>query len=331
MAIEMKEVEEELEDEKSVKFLTVLEKLKLARRSKIKKFIFVIFMLGAVSTGAYFSFYALGFDIFGGTAPDIGGNVAAIITIFLVLYLVQSITLNIIPGTTTFFITVLAVSMFSELGVPLTFLISITAVLMSSVPLYFVGRFGGRKLMFWLFGREAVEKKLDWIARNGAKGVPWLFLIPFMTTDLLCVICGASKMNFWHFLLIVIVFRPIEVAMLVFLYPFILGELPSDPLILFLLINLLIVNFFLLVIYHRAILKIINRTFQFRKLEDLAATQVAIMEAAEKETQEALERAEAIEKEEQEWSAMVRELKKLRKEINELKEQKGLDKRNLKK
>jgi len=326
------EIENEVKQEQSIRFLTILEKLKLARRSKIKKFVFVIFMLAAVTLAVFFTFQSFGFQFFGqdAGAPTMRGTIGVLIVIFVVIYLVQSLTLNLIPGTTTFFITIMAVGLFREtLGVPLTFVISVSAVLLSSIPLYFLGRFGGRKLLFWLFGRAAVEKRLDWVARNGSKGLPWLFLIPFMTTDLLCVISGASKIKFWHYMLIVIVFRPVEVAMLVFLWPLIgegLGTI--DPLVLFLLINLLIVNLFLLIIYHRALLNVFNKTIKWRKLEDLAATQVAIMEAAELETQVALAKAEEQEREENEKKFLLAELKRLRKEINELKR---LDNNKLKK
>ena len=307
--------------EKSSKYLTVLEKLRLARKSKIRKFLFVFFMLGAVITGVFFTFQAFGFDFFGGTAPNIEGNLAALITIYVVLYIVQSITLNVIPGTTTVFVTALAVyGIFAELHIAIVYGIVVATVLLSSIPLYFVGRYGGRSLLFWMFGKDAVEKRLDWVAKNGTKGLPWMFLIPFMTNDLLCVIAGASKMRFWHYMLIVVVFRPVEIAMLVFLYPLILGQLVvDDPILMFVLINLILVNFVLLVIYHRTLLNIFNKVFHFRKLEDIAATQVAIMEAAELETQVALEAAEKLERETQEQQSLVDEVRLLREEIETLK------------
>ena len=326
MSEEVEEKQKSGEEEKTSRYLTVLAKLKLARRSKIKKFVFVIFMLVAVTLAVFFTFQAFGFRFFGANrgAPDIQGNLAVVIIIFLVLYLIQSLTLNLIPGTTTFFITFLAIALFRDtIGMPLTFVISVGAVILSAIPLYFLGRYGGRNLLFWLFGREGVEKKLDWVARNGSKGLPWLMLIPFMTNDLLCVVCGASKMKFWHYVLIIIVFRPVEIAMLVFLYPVILsGFGGTQPLIMFLLINMLLVNFVLLIVYHRVLLNIFNKTFHVRKLKDLAAAQVAIMEAAEKETQAALAAAEAQEQEITKQLNLADEVRLLRQELDELKTRK---------
>jgi len=317
--------------EKSSKYLTVLEKLRLARKSKTRKFIFVLVMLGAVVTGIFFTFYAFGFNLFSQEAPQIGGNLAALITIFIVLYLVQSLTLNVLPGTTTFFVNVLAIGipvgsgLFGELHIAIIYAIIVATVLLSSIPLYFLGRYGGRNLLFWMFGKESVEKRLDWVGRNGTKGLPWLFLIPFMTTDLLCVISGASKMKFWQYMLIVVVFRPVEIAILVFLYPLILSGFEMiDPIIVFLIINIILINFVLLVIYHRTLLNIFNKTFQFRKLSDIAATQVAIMEAAELETQVALEAAEKLERDQLEQQSLINEVKLLRAEIEELKNKKRM-------
>ena len=323
-------------EDRSATYITVLEKLRLARNAKIKKIIFVLFMLVGVSMGVFFIFRALGFDInpFGrsGGSPTIAGGVAVVFLIFVLIYIVQSLTLNLIPGTTTFFITILAVNLFQhdlKLSLPIVFLISISAVLIASIPLYFMGRYGGRSLLFWLFGREALEKRLDWFARNGARGVPWLFLIPMFPTDLLCVVCGASKMKFWQYLLIVVVFRPIEVAILVFLWPFLMGEFQAigDPFIQFLLMNMLVVNFVLLIIYHRALLGLFNKTFHFRKLEDVAAAQVAIIEAEQEAKAlaeaQALALAEAITCEEHEHRTIMDEIKSLRQEIDELKQGKS--------
>jgi len=141
----------------------------------------------------------------------------------------------------------------------ITFLVGSIAIIFGSMALYCVGRFGGRKLMFWLFGKESVEKQLNWIGEKGTKAVPWLFLIPLMPTDLICLICGASRMSFWKFMLIVIVFRPIEVLLLIsynYIIPIILEY---DPLIILLLINVAIINLVLLFIYYKAIVKLFNK------------------------------------------------------------------------
>ena len=269
----------------------------ITRKKRILRGLMVLGVV-LVMTGGMFSIFFFGFGMnpFSSEAPDLGvEGVVALVFIFVAIYILQALTLNLIPGTTTFFITVLAASLFSVFvandagdleivwrNLVMTYVVSIVAVLFASIALYCVGKFGGRRLLYWLFDKEAIEKYLDWFSRNGSKGVPWLFLIPFFPTDLLCLVCGAAKMKFWQFILIVIVFRPIEVALLILWR--LIGQTIIDnasviEMILF--VNMMILNVAFLVIYHRALLNIFNRVFNRRRYlkdQELAA-QVAAEEA----------------------------------------------------
>ena len=227
----------------------------------------MLVFLGGLTAGMYFLFLnVFGLNVlerdsienldFGIPIGNIDPKLILIAT-FVGLYLFQSITMNLIPGTTTFFISVLAYSLFGS-NIFELFLISAGSVLLSSVILYFIGRFAGRKALYWMFGEKVLDTKLDWFAKNGTKSVPWLFLVPLFPTDLLCLACGASKMKFWHFMLIVLVFRPIEVALLLS-YPFILRSdyVQSMPIWgRVLAVNMIIVNVVLLVLYYRVIVRI---------------------------------------------------------------------------
>jgi membrane protein DedA with SNARE-associated domain len=158
---------------------------------------------------------------------------------------------------------------------------AIIAILLSVPLLYLLGRYGGRKLLFWLFDKEKLEKNLEWFANNGSKGVPWLFLIPFFPTDLLCVVCGAAKMRFWQFILIAVVFRPLE-ALLLIGYRIVGEEALSrlSTIELLLIINVIIIDIILLVIYHKALLGWFNRTFTRRRYQDdLAVARKVVMAA----------------------------------------------------
>jgi len=280
-------IPEELFDNDEV--LKFKEKWRLNRTAKLKKIIFVVLFLGGFTTGMYFAFRAVGIDVFSRTpATELdmfqGHGLAVLIVMFVAIYLIQSMFLNLIPGTTTFFLTVFGFSLFvgppgtlegvSGSALAIFFGIAIATVVFDAIFLYFLGRFGGRKLLYWMFSKEELDGKLDWIARNGTKGVPWLFLIPFFPTDLMCVVCGASKMNFWHFLLIALVFRPIEVTLLVIIYPLVMGMFfgLDDLLLQILIINVMIINAILLIMYHKALLRFFNKITGRGKYEaELAA------------------------------------------------------------
>ena len=240
-----------------------------AKGMRLKRIAFVLVMLAAVTVGMYFVFREFGFDIFADEAPDLEANGFVLAMIFIGIYLVQCLTLNLLPGTTTFFISFVAFNLFGGWGNFLVlFSVSVAAVLIGSVALYCLGRFGGRKLLYWLFNKEALDKRLDWFARNGSRGVPWLFLIPLFPTDLLCLVCGASKMRFWQFLMIVVVFRPIEITLLL-LYPEIIGSnIVQEQMYVWqriLVVNVLIINVVLLVLYHRGLIRLFNRTFNRKR------------------------------------------------------------------
>jgi len=264
------------------------------RKQRALRLAFTLIMLAGIATGMYFIFRAFGIDV----NPFLSEAERAamrdemhwaatgftLVLIFWGIYLLQSTFLNMIPGTTTVFITVVAASMFPmNENILLTIGVAIGAVLICAVNLYCIGRFGGRRVLYWLFDKDKLDKKLDWFARNGTKGVPWLFLIPFFPTDMICLACGMSKMKFWHFMLVVIIFRPVEVALLLvyrLIFPFFTGL--EDPLQQLLLINVIIINIVLLVSYHKAILKLFNRAFRFRRYEeDLAAAKAAVLAATQ--------------------------------------------------
>ena len=225
------------------------------------RILFVLLVIAGFSAGMFFLFTeVLGLDVLGNDPVDIGDfDAIVLVGIFIALYLFQSVTLNLIPGTTTFFISVLAYSLFGDFIV--IFVVSIVAVLLSSFVLYFLGRFGGRRLLYWLFKKESLDHRLEWFSRNGVKGVPWLFLVPLFPTDLLCLTCGVAKMKFWHFLLIVIVFRPIEIALLLS-YPFIFNSEIVQSLQVWervIILNVLVLNVAMLILYYKTLLRLFQR------------------------------------------------------------------------
>ena len=293
------EVEHDIEDSQAV--MEFKEKWRLMRKTRNKRLVLTFLMIAAISTGMVFIFIAFGLNPF--SDPEDfdpssigGGTLTAAILIYLFIFVLESATMNMIPGTTTFFISGVAAGLFAPGDQLLqinyflrVFAICVLGIFLSSMVLYAMGRYGGRRLLYWLFGKEAIEGKLDWIARNGTKGVPWLFLIPFFPTDLMCIVCGASKMKFWQFMLIVLVFRPLEVLLLLmYRIVFLLGLWDTFTTFeMIVLINLVVLNTFLLWVYHKALLKLVNRFTGRQKYKQ--QLEAAIRSAEEWERKMALE------------------------------------------
>ncbi|MCL2846345.1 MAG: VTT domain-containing protein [Firmicutes bacterium] len=288
------------DQKKESMILRLKEKIRLARREQIKKLILVAFMLAGFTVGMVFVFRAFGINIFDAesSAPGSGDSrFATLAILFIVLYFIQAMTLNLIPGTTTVFVSGIAFTMLGgQDNIFAIYGVVVAAVLLASIGLYFLGRYGGRKLLYWLFSKDTLDKRLDWFARNGSRGVPWLFLIPMFPTDLMCVTCGAAKMKFWQYVLIVFVFRPVEIALLL-LYPIILGSdvfQQMDTVTQILVVNVLLINIVLLMVYHRTILNIFNKTFNIKKREE---QMLHAMMAAEQMREMEQERAEQLRRE----------------------------------
>ncbi|MCL2621453.1 MAG: VTT domain-containing protein [Firmicutes bacterium] len=226
------------------------------KSQKFWKFVVTVCFLVALSFGILLAFEKLGLTNPDKLAETLSGLGFWLYVIYIGLYLVQSILLCFVPGNTTLFVTI-GFFLFGDFWTAL--IVCSIAIMLSSCLLYFVGRYGGRNLMYWLFGKEAVEQKLQWIGEKGIKAVPWFFLIPMMPTDLICLICGASKMRFWQFMLIVCVFRPVEVTLLIsysYIVPYILSY---EPLIIILVINIVIIDIVLLFLYYKAIMKVFQK------------------------------------------------------------------------
>ena len=97
------------------------------------------------------------------------------------------------------------------------FAISATGVLVSSMSMFFIGRFGGEKLAKKFVGEEELNKAQDLVAVKSKIYLPLMFLFPAFPDDALCMVAGMTKMRWWEFLLIVLICRTIGVAVTCFL------------------------------------------------------------------------------------------------------------------
>jgi len=226
--------------------------------ARFSRVLVTLIAIGGVATGFIFIINELGFEIFGGqeaaqTAADRLADFGIwIFFIFFAMYLTQAIFLNFIPGTITFFM-IFGFFLFGQ-NIGILIAVGVVCVIASSLTVYTIGRFGGRRLLFWLFGKRNVEAKLDWFKRRGLFYVPALYIVPLMTGDLICLVCGASKVKFWHFLIIILICRPLEIALVAAYVP-ILRFIQSNttPFEMFTLVNLVILNVVFFIAHYKKI------------------------------------------------------------------------------
>lgn len=92
------------------------------------------------------------------------------------------------------------------------FLSSWLGIFIGTIILYFIGRFGGGKILSWILSdKENAEKCEKWMRRGKAFYVSGM-LIPFLPDDLLTTLAGTSKYNFFFVLIVSAVTRGICTA-----------------------------------------------------------------------------------------------------------------------
>ena len=107
------------------------------------------------------------------------------------------------------------------------FAICFTSVVLTSVVMDLIGRFGGNRAIVKILGKEDYEEAKDLIQEKGMVYVPVMYLLPIFPDDAICMVSGATKMNFWVHLLEIILCRGIGCATIIFGVQIIPNEVSS--------------------------------------------------------------------------------------------------------
>ena len=133
--------------------------------------------------------------------------------VFFLLQIVITTILGFIPATSMMFIG-LGVVLFGTTWE--CFVLCASGVVVSSILMDFLGRFGGAKLITKMFSKEDYEKATKLVETKGIVYLPIMYLLPIFPDDAICAIAGLSKVKFWYHLLCIVICRGIGVATIVF-------------------------------------------------------------------------------------------------------------------
>ena len=97
-----------------------------------------------------------------------------------------------------------------------TLLASVGVIVGSSIA-YFIGRFFGKKAVIWIAGKETTEKYVGYIGNRGKVIFVLMQILPFFPDDILCMIAGLTSMSFPFFIGVIILVRPLVIAVYCFL------------------------------------------------------------------------------------------------------------------
>ena len=96
-------------------------------------------------------------------------------------------------------------------------LLASAGVIIGSVIAYFIGRPFGKKVVVWIAGKDAVDKYSVYIAGKGKVIFLLMQILPFFPDDILCMVAGLTSMNFAFFATVIILVRPLIIALYCFL------------------------------------------------------------------------------------------------------------------
>ena len=192
--------------------------MKLPSKEKLKKYLkilVVLLVVAAISVGIYFVLRHFGFtdaDKLKGWIKSTGGWA---IIVYILLRVSFTIFLSFVPACSMIF-DLLSLATFDYYPPIVIFLICFASVVITSVIMDLIGRFGGNKAIIKILGKEDYEEAKDLVQEKGMVYVPVMYLLPIFPDDAICMVSGATKMNFWVHLAEIILCRGIGCATIVF-------------------------------------------------------------------------------------------------------------------
>lgn len=95
------------------------------------------------------------------------------------------------------------------------FILSSIGVFIGSMICYAIGKFCGRGVVHWLAG-DKMDKYLQILSNRGKGPFIIMQILPFFPDDVLCILAGVTNMNFWFYLVVMILIRPLVIAIYCF-------------------------------------------------------------------------------------------------------------------
>lgn len=102
-------------------------------------------------------------------------------------------------------------------GAGIATLLASVGVIVGSAIAYFIGRFFGKKAVIWIAGKETTEKYVGYIGKRGKVIFVLMQILPFFPDDILCMIAGLTSMSFPFFMGVIVLVRPLVIAVYCFL------------------------------------------------------------------------------------------------------------------
>lgn len=132
---------------------------------------------------------------------------------YLLYFLLVVLQILFIPISTM----VLIVPALIMFGAWTTFLITLLALILGSAITFYIGYFC-RSFAVKFINKNATFMKWYYeLEKNGKFLLPYFSIIPIFPDEIICLLAGVTKMNFWYFLLVTAISRALHLIFVCFL------------------------------------------------------------------------------------------------------------------
>lgn len=190
-------------------------KISKEKLKKYLKILIVLLVIASISVGLFFILRAFGLTDINLLKDWLKKTGPWAIISYVVLRVVCTIFLSFMPACSMIF-DLLSLAVFDYLPPFVIFLICFASVVITSIVMDLIGRFGGNKAIIKILGQKDYDEAKDLIQEKGMVYVPVMYLLPIFPDDAICMVSGATKMNFWIHLLEIILCRGIGCATVIF-------------------------------------------------------------------------------------------------------------------
>lgn len=164
---------------------------------------------------------------------------------WIVLGFVQFIQVVVIPVPATF-ITLISMKMYPD-NLYLLFAVTLGVIMLGVITTYWIGRKWGKKAVVWCAGSE--EEYTKWLTVLQSKKTNIFYLatiiFPIFPDDVLCLLAGSIKMNFWWYLFANALGRAIGLVTFMFVFKIVSNSIWTIIIMAILVIALIILKIIL--------------------------------------------------------------------------------------
>ena len=145
-------------------------------------------------------------------------------------------------------LTILGVVLFDT---KVAFLSNLIAVAISTTILFFIGDKLGEKFARKLVGEKSLNEVQNLVDHKSKFWLPFLFIMPGIPDEAICLVAGMTKMQYWYLLLVSMIYHAVEIGICCFFGSGIINWSALSVLDWIVFINIILIDIFLLIKFEK--------------------------------------------------------------------------------